>query len=217
MHSNSLALASLLLDKAADELSRNGCNDFTLPNTPENVELLNDMEQDNVGPGREPEKVHVFDAHRSELYTSDWWLAKYLSQQLKKEIDVAKSSKKNPTPEHDAEPVPDDEGYVSLDAELEAAQEKLRICEAEMRLTQAKLEAAIVETEDLQRRNREALDTALAMERRIDALSATLRLWLRDYPNQILREKRRLPDDGSVLQRTVHLILNEDGTLRGVK
>lgn len=239
MHSNRLALASLLLDKAADELSRNGCNDFTLPNTPENVELLNDMEQDNVGPGRVPEQVHVFDARRKELYTSDWWLARFLGKSLQKEIDMAKGNKnKGPPPSAPADPAwgetltpPDSKGYVSLDDELVATQTKLKACEGQLDLAQTKLSAAVAEADELRaelKAAKEALAQRIANEavtaptpdveklkQRVVELMDGHRLWLRDYPNQILRDKRQQPDDGSALQRSVYLVLDRNGALRG--
>lgn len=238
MHSERLALASFLLARASEELSNHGCNDFTLPNTPENVALLNDMEQDNVGPGRAPEQVHVFDARKKELYTSDWWLAAFLSKSLQKEIDMAKGNKNKNTSSHDVtdpaadEPLtaPDAKGYVNLDDELAATQIKLKACEGQLDLAQTKLGAAVAENDEL-RAELKAAKVALAqnaaiadaapnvarMKQRALELADGHRLWLRDYPNQILRDMRKMPDDGSALQRSVYLTLNYDGTLRGLE
>jgi len=75
-------LASLLLDLASDEFSNHGCNDFELPNTQEMVDLLNQIEAWNVGPGQKPEEVHVFDPSDKKLYTTDWLLMRYFSARL---------------------------------------------------------------------------------------------------------------------------------------
>lgn len=234
MHSNRLALASFLLDKAADELSRNGCNDFTLPNTPENVELLNDMEQDNVGPGRAPEQVHVFDARKKELYTSDWWLARFLGKSLQKEIDMAKGNKNKGPSSGGASSLdgPSTE-QVLRDDDLHDTRMKLAACEGQLDLTQTKLNTAAAEADELRaelKAAKEALAQRIAneavtpvvpdtkkLEQRVAELMDGHRLWLRDYPNQILRDKRKQPDDGSALQRSVYLVLNHDGSLRGLE
>ncbi len=74
-------LAASLLKQASEIFATHGCNDYTLDNTQENVDLLNRIEEWNVG-GREPEHVHVFDPAKKELYTSDWLLMSYLSDRL---------------------------------------------------------------------------------------------------------------------------------------
>ncbi len=74
-------LASSLLKQAADVFANHGCNDYKLDNTPENVDLLNRIEEWNVGYGK-PEHVHVFDPTKKDLYTSDWLLMSYLSDRL---------------------------------------------------------------------------------------------------------------------------------------
>lgn len=75
-------LASDLLDMAASTFNNHGCNDYKLANTQENVDLLNQIELWNVGPGRPPEFVHQFDPSKTVLYTMDWLLMRYLSARL---------------------------------------------------------------------------------------------------------------------------------------
>jgi hypothetical protein len=53
-------------------------------------------------------------------------------------------------------------------------------------------------------------------ENRITELMNCARLWLRDHPNQILRDMRKLPNDESALQKTLYALLNEDGSPRGL-
>ncbi len=71
-----------MLDLASDEFSNHGCNDFELPNTQEMVDLLNQIEVWNVGPGQKPEEVHVFDPSKKKLDSVDWLLMRYLSARL---------------------------------------------------------------------------------------------------------------------------------------
>lgn len=77
-----LSLADSLLRRAGDEFSRHGCNDFELPNSQEVVDLLNAMEQWNVGPGRTPETTHIYDPAKKTLFTMDWYLMGYLRHRL---------------------------------------------------------------------------------------------------------------------------------------
>ena len=45
MDTNAWAILAKLLEIAADEFSNHGCNDFDLPNTPENRELMTTLEK----------------------------------------------------------------------------------------------------------------------------------------------------------------------------
>lgn len=72
---------SYLLE-ASKIVSRNICNDHDLPNTQEMVDMLNDMEQLNVGSGRAPEHVHVFDPEKEKIMFYDWWLMEHLASLL---------------------------------------------------------------------------------------------------------------------------------------
>ena len=76
------ALASDLLDRAADTYSNHGCNDYLIPNTQENVDMLNQMEKWNVGHGQPPNLVWTFDPQVKQLYVMDWVLMRYLSARL---------------------------------------------------------------------------------------------------------------------------------------
>lgn len=77
-------LAAQLLELASDEFGNHICNDFTLPNTPENFELIEAMERWNVSlSGEMPTPVHV-SKDGKEIYTNDWYLMSYLAYLLKK-------------------------------------------------------------------------------------------------------------------------------------
>lgn len=80
-----MQIASMLLSISADTFSNHGCNDFELPNSQESVDFLNAIERWNVGPGEEPEQVHVFDPLRKTIYTYDWLVMRYLASRLKEE------------------------------------------------------------------------------------------------------------------------------------
>lgn len=71
---------SYLLE-ASEIVSRNICNDHDLPNTQEMVDMLNNMEQLNVGE-RTPEHVHVFDPEKETIMFYDWWLMEHLASLL---------------------------------------------------------------------------------------------------------------------------------------
>ena len=92
-----LTLIAEFLKVAKDELGKHGCNDYSLPNTQENVDLLNAMEQHNVGPGNEPDEVYVYDPSAKKLDTMDFCIAGYLSAL------AAEAAKKMLTPLQDNE------------------------------------------------------------------------------------------------------------------
>jgi hypothetical protein len=83
-HAEKKILADLL-DRAADEYASHGCNDLELPNTQEVVDLLNAIEQDNVGPGREPEEVFVYDPTETQLIYTDFSVMRYFAAKFRKE------------------------------------------------------------------------------------------------------------------------------------
>lgn len=229
MNSQKLLLASTLLDSAADMLSNKGCNDFMLPNTPDNVRLLNEMAQDNVGPGREPEEVHVFDARKKTLYTYDWALARFLSKYLQEIVmGKGKSTKiKEPLSLPGGEPITE---RTSVSAEpvdlVDDAAAIRRISELNDKVDDLVTQNdKLVSENEILKAELQAAKDALAVASNVDVrkyrtriadLMDGLRLWLRDYPNQILREKRARPDDGSALQRTIYLILQPDGSMREI-
>lgn len=77
-----LTVLQELLDHAHDGLSSRGCNDFNVPNSQEMVDVLNAMEQENVGPGRTPEWVYTFDPAKKTLCVMDFSLLGFLTKRL---------------------------------------------------------------------------------------------------------------------------------------
>lgn len=87
LNSNSWKVLSTLLKMAAEEFGNHGSNDYSLPNTPENFELLTDLERDNMRNTKEkPYDVKV-SPDGKELYTSDASLMGYFAH-LAKEMSV---------------------------------------------------------------------------------------------------------------------------------
>jgi hypothetical protein len=71
-----LHLASILLKKASNEFSNNGCNDFYIDDTPENRAIIKAMYQ-------EP---YICDTcEGKKIITDDWWLMSHLAERLKVE------------------------------------------------------------------------------------------------------------------------------------
>lgn len=68
-----LQLIAKLLNSASDVFSNHGCNDFELANTPENVNLLRDIDSE-YQPGK-----------NSTLYTQDWLIMNHLARRAKDE------------------------------------------------------------------------------------------------------------------------------------
>jgi hypothetical protein len=77
-----ITVARDLLLQASQEFANHGCNDYELQNSQEAVNLLNDVEQWNVGPGGTPEEIHVYDPTKKTVFTSDWLLMSYLADRL---------------------------------------------------------------------------------------------------------------------------------------
>jgi hypothetical protein len=77
MNPTMLKLASELLKMAADEFSNHGCNDFELDDTPENRELIINMQTE--GGWDDPKEVRV---HDGKIFTTDWGLMRYLAKKL---------------------------------------------------------------------------------------------------------------------------------------
>ena len=74
MTKNELLIAADLLEKASEEFSNHGCNDYQLPMTQENIDMLNKFEQLNVGEGNEPDNVYKYDSTKKVIYTMDFVL-----------------------------------------------------------------------------------------------------------------------------------------------
>ena len=76
-------LAATLLDKAADEFSNHGCNDYTLPNTPENVELMRRAHEWNVrGDASQPFDLSI-SKDGTEIYTMDYYVMGFMAHLLR--------------------------------------------------------------------------------------------------------------------------------------
>ena len=72
-------LAVILLREAASEFSNHGCNDFTLPNTPENLQFANSVEKWSCGEENN-------DSKSEKIYLNDYTVMNYLANLLEKEI-----------------------------------------------------------------------------------------------------------------------------------
>lgn len=77
-----IELAKRLFARCEEELSGHGCNDFEIPNSQEAIDLLNAMEQWNVGHGNTPDAIHTCDPLKKTIRTRDWYLLSYLSFRL---------------------------------------------------------------------------------------------------------------------------------------
>jgi hypothetical protein len=83
MTKNEKLLAAELLEYASEEFGFNVCNDYFLPNTQENVDLLNAMEEWNCRDNKKDLIKHTYDPTNGELVTADWYLMSYLASRLK--------------------------------------------------------------------------------------------------------------------------------------
>ena len=81
------SILAKLLNMASDEFSNHGCNDFELPNTPENRALMEAAEKWNA-PGA-PEKL-MFNQEGTTIYSQDYFLMSFfahLAHELAGEAD----------------------------------------------------------------------------------------------------------------------------------
>ena len=74
-------LAAEMLDMASEEFSKHGCNDYDLPNTPENRAFMELAELWNAN-GDEPGELNI-SADGKTIYVMDWFLMDYLAHCLK--------------------------------------------------------------------------------------------------------------------------------------
>lgn len=79
MDTNAWAILAQLLDMADNEFGNHGCNDFELPNTPENRALMDAAERWNApnGPAEEWE-LHI-SRDGKVIYTQDHFLMAYFA------------------------------------------------------------------------------------------------------------------------------------------
>ena len=82
MDTNAWAILAKLLEMASDEFSNHGCNDFELPNTQENRELMT-----AYGKWNSEEEFAKFGLNISEdgktIYTYDWLLMDYFARRAR--------------------------------------------------------------------------------------------------------------------------------------
>jgi len=73
-----------MLNMAADEFSSHGCNDYELPNTPENLKFVQDME---VALSAPEDRYILLSDDESEIYVMDWMLMRYCAKLLEEEAN----------------------------------------------------------------------------------------------------------------------------------
>jgi len=76
MDTNAWAVLAKLLEMAADEFSNHGCNDFDLPNTPENNALMVAAEKWN---SENDFAEFGLTQDSDKIYTSDYFLMSYFA------------------------------------------------------------------------------------------------------------------------------------------
>lgn len=81
MNSLQKKLAAYLLEKAADEFSRNGCNDFNLIEEGNlTIEEAKEVQESLV-------KDNIIDSYNDNEYTQDWILMLWLSKKIKDDLE----------------------------------------------------------------------------------------------------------------------------------
>jgi hypothetical protein len=84
---NECRIISDLLEMASEEFGNHGCNDYTIPNTPENYEMISKIIQRNgAGLSKEEMKPDVGDTGK-RILTEDWMLMDYFAKLLSGEIE----------------------------------------------------------------------------------------------------------------------------------
>ena len=73
-----------MLEEASSDLSNNGCNDYKIPATEENKQIIIDMFADNGDIDERQDDVAEVLNSKDEIDTYDWWLAGYLGSRCKK-------------------------------------------------------------------------------------------------------------------------------------
>ena len=75
-------LAAQFLRDASDRYANDTCNDFEMRNTPEVIELLNEMEVWNVGGIGTSDKVWVYEPDKETVIVPNWYLMAFLAHKL---------------------------------------------------------------------------------------------------------------------------------------
>jgi hypothetical protein len=76
-----LSIAAKMFDLAAAAYSNNGCNDFELDNTPENLEFMRGM----IAASDYPEDEPQISRDGTKIYMMDWAVMRYLVELLESE------------------------------------------------------------------------------------------------------------------------------------
>lgn len=78
-----LALIARLLEEASDDLSNNGCNDYSIPATEENKKIMLEMFEWNGDIDERQDDVAEVLESKDEIDTYDWYIASYLASRCK--------------------------------------------------------------------------------------------------------------------------------------
>lgn len=81
IHPVDARIAAQMLNLAADQFGNHGCNDFELPNTPENMEFIKRVIAWSDYPEDEP---HL---HADQILTMDWEVMRYCADVLEAAAD----------------------------------------------------------------------------------------------------------------------------------
>lgn len=84
MTKTQLTVIAAMLDMAADEFSNHGCNDYELPNTPENLEFVRTMIAASDYPDDEP---HL-SSDGARIYLMDWMVMRYCEDLIRQQVDA---------------------------------------------------------------------------------------------------------------------------------
>lgn len=83
-----LRIAAEMLDTAAGEFADHGCNDYELPNTPENLAFVKAMIASSDYPNDKP----IFNSDKTKICVMDWQVMGYCVRVLKARCDYVVKS-----------------------------------------------------------------------------------------------------------------------------
>lgn len=67
-----------VIEQASDELSNNGCNDYDIPNTPENRKFITEMNKCMS----DEEELNI-SSNGKKIHTYDWMVLSYVGKLIK--------------------------------------------------------------------------------------------------------------------------------------
>lgn len=76
MKLNELQLIYDFLEELNERFGTDGCNDFIIPRTPQNIELIRNID-----------KNFIVDLNKDCIYTTNFLVVEYLMEKLKEEIN----------------------------------------------------------------------------------------------------------------------------------